>query len=96
MADPIIAATILAVTSAGTSVSESKSSAKRYKSIAQAQEDRVKEAEIQASLADQEASEQARAQLVQKRRAQTQTILTSPLGILESPTVGKKTLLGSS
>lgn len=48
-----------------------------------------------AELAAQKAAADKEAQMLRNRRGRSSTILTGPLGLMEEPPVGKKTLLGA-
>ncbi len=90
---PIVAAAaIVAAATVGTSVYASKQEKKSQKSALEAQEAAVRSAEEKAKAAEKLSQEEASASLKKLRLAQTQTILTSPLGIAESPQIAKTTL----
>uniref|UniRef100_A0A6M3LMC4 Uncharacterized protein n=1 Tax=viral metagenome TaxID=1070528 RepID=A0A6M3LMC4_9ZZZZ len=102
MADPITAAVIIsAVSTTASSVSAQNTAAKSARSAREAQEDAMRKAEQdllaaegEKSLAEQQAEQKSQDNIRKKRFAQTQTILTSPLGLLTAPNTKQKTLLG--
>lgn len=91
-------ASALAVTvTAGPTVqsqSQAKSEKKSQKSLLQAQADQVRVAEEKAQAAETLASATALEEVKKRRRAQSNTILTSPLGSTNMAQTQKARLLG--
>jgi hypothetical protein len=80
--------------SMGTAAYTSSQEAKQQKKLLQAQEDAVKAAENKAAAAKSLASQEASEKLKKQRLAQTNTILTSPLGVTGEATTTSNTLGG--
>ena len=91
VATAIIISTIATI---GIQISGAKSEKKSQKSMLQAAQDKERAAEEAAKNAEKLASEQAMEDIKKRRRAQTQTILTSPLGAGAITSGQPKTLLG--
>ena len=94
MAGPIIAALIVAGATTGTASYQAKQEKKEQKKLLEYQEEKVRKSEVAAASAVRIAGEKARETVKKRRLAQTKTILTSPLGVSEEATTGRKTLLG--
>jgi len=97
----IIAAAVGAAAAAGTTVyntSAAKTAAKHeeefQKDLIAQQDKKVTDAENKAKGAETQAAMSAQEKLKKQRMAQTQSILTSPLGIDEQAQTGAKSLLG--
>ena len=67
---------------------------KGAKSARTAADARAQELKKQMEAAPAEAAEKARLETLKRRKVRSKTILTSPSGLLESETLGRKTLLG--
>ena len=94
-ATAILIGTAIASTAAiGSSMYASTQEKKSQKSMLQAAQDKERAAEEAAKNAEKLASEQAMEDIKKRRRAQTQTILTSPLGAGVIGSGQPKTLLG--
>ena len=81
-------------TSVGTSMYSASQEAKQQEELLQAQEDAVTAAENKADAAKSLATQEANNKLKKQRLAQTNTILTSPLGVSDEANVGLVSLLG--
>ncbi len=90
----LIAAAATAATVTGSTVYSSNQEKKSQKSMLQNQENAVRAAEQKAANAEVLATQEATDKVKKRRLAQTQTILTSPLGISEKAQTSLKTLLG--
>ncbi len=91
---PVIAAAITAVASIGTSIYSTREQKKEQEKSLERQAELISTAEAKVKGAEVLAAQEAKDKLRKQRLAQTQTILTSPLGISENPNLGMKTLLG--
>jgi hypothetical protein len=87
-------ATAVATAPVAPAVISAQSEAKSQKKMLQFQEDQVNAAEAKTKAAEALATQTATEKLKKQRLAQTQTILTSPLGITDQATTGRATLLG--
>lgn len=92
--ETILIGALIAGTTAsiGTSVYSAAQEKKNTKSLIAAQEKAVADAEAKAKAAKSLASQEAAETLKKQRLAQTQTILTTPLGISDEATTAKTTL----
>ena len=90
----ILGSLAIAGATVGTSAYGSSQENKRQKKILNAQEEQVRAAEDKARGAEALVAQDAADKIKKQRLRQTQTILTSPLGIQEDAEVGTKTLLG--
>ena len=91
-------ATILALTAAatvGTAMYSERKAAGRQASLLQFQEGQVAKAEQKAATAETLATQRATETIKKRRRAVTQTVFTSPLGLQEEATIGTRSLLGT-
>ena len=90
----IIAAGIVAGASVGTAMYQSHEERVQQKKILTRQEDQAAAAEQKARGAEALAKQQAKDTIRKKRLAQTNTILTSPLGVPGEANTQKNVLLG--
>ncbi|MFA5388876.1 MAG: hypothetical protein WC312_03880 [Candidatus Omnitrophota bacterium] len=101
----LIAAGAVATAGVGTSVYQASEEKKAQKKALSAQEEQqnrllsyqeaqVKAAEEKSAAAEALAESEAKEKIKKRRLSQTQTILTSPLGIGEEASLGFNTLLG--
>jgi len=81
-----------AVASVVTTSLDASKERKQQRSIIGAERERIAAAEAKAAQAETLSAQAAESKIKQRRLAQTKTILTSPLGVLTEPLVGKKTL----
>lgn len=93
MPAPIIGAAIIAVATIGGAMYSASEAKSQQKKLLEYQENQVRAAEEKAASAQALASAAASAEVMRKRRAKTQTIMTSPLGVSEA-NIGFPTLLG--
>jgi len=89
-----LAATAAVATSVGTTAYTAAVEKSNQKELLQAQEDAVTAAENKAAAAKSLATQEANNKLKKQRLAQTNTILTSPLGVSDEANVGLGSLLG--
>ena len=89
-----LAATAAVATSVGTTAYTAAVEKSNQKKLLQAQEDAVTKAEDKAAAAKSLASQEASEKLKKQRLAQTNTILTSPLGVTGEATTTSNTLGG--
>ena len=94
MAGAIIGALIIAGATTGTAAYQAGQEKKQQKKLLEYQEEKVRKAEFAVAGAERIAGDKARETVRKRRLAQTQTILTSPLGVEEIVGVGKKLLFG--
>jgi len=78
----------------GSSAYQAKEEKKAQKKMIEYQEEQVAKAETKAKQAQSLATQEADVKAKRYRLSQTKTILTSPLGLKDNPTVGTKNLLG--
>ena len=88
----IMAAIIGATASVGTSMYSAQAERTSQKKALNAQADAVKQAEQKAKAAESLAEQTAADKIKKQRASQTQTILTSPLGINDQAPVTRTTL----
>ena len=85
----------MATATVGTSVYSARQEEKRQSSLLQYQEEQVTKAETKVAEAEAEATKQAAETIKQRKQSVTQTVFTSPLGVIgEEGGVGRKSLLG--
>jgi glycerol dehydrogenase-like iron-containing ADH family enzyme len=89
-----VAAAVAVGTSVGTTAYSSSQEASQQKKLLEAQEGQVAAAEAKVAEADKLAADTAAEKLRKQRLAQTNTILTSPLGVSGEANVGMSKLLG--
>lgn len=89
-----VAAGVVAGISYGTAAYSAGQEDKRQKKLLAAQDANVQRAEKKAASAKSLAAQESADKMKKQRMAQTDTILTSPLGISEEATVGATTLGG--
>ena len=90
----VIAAGIIAATSVGTTAFQAHMEKKQQKKIIGFQEEQVAKAEAAAANADALATQAAKDKIKKQRLMQTNTILTSPLGIQDEAGTLKSVLGG--
>jgi len=100
MGDPVTTALIVSAIAGtaqvGMAASQAHQERKHLKSVATAQDEAVQKAEAKAKGAEKLAKETAVIESRKRRRAQTRTILTSPLGVQEDAIVSMPRLFGGN
>ena len=92
----VLSAAITAGATTYTAHRAEKKAAQRQSSLLQFQEEQVVKAETKVAEAEALAAKKATETIKKRKRSATQTIFTSPLGLLDESTVGTKSLLGGA
>ena len=97
----IIAAAATTAATVGTSMASSHQAEKRQSQMLEYQDEQVAKAELKQTeaeskiaLSEAEATKSAADTVKKRKQAITKTVFTSPLGLSDEATVGKKSLLG--